>query len=1103
MAKKYLLPALKNSVEVDSNECWEKKEKVYDFLIDNLMLHYEPNVSVFEGGSNALPHIFEQMLVFHKVFFDNKNTEHKRAVLEWRAVLSIMALQRVCNVRLDLVRVDLSNENNNPFLKAAYDFRPEDKPVFFNTTWDFIYILRLKNIPIAIFSPITLVCPAKQFLDKVTRNLDNNWLQIVKVSGNEQLKFDFSGESQELSELYKWLRQLKASLRCSGINGICQDRFKKVIYRLEEFASLYSENDWDDGKNPLKKGIYSSINSNIRKEFDFLNNCCDVNVKNDKLRFLVERYMEDVFEDKLLVLVHDEAPDSMERTENIYKLREMYRNVLSIDDRKPIIEVYDNGGRRMASCVFLPFKSRFVSELIQNHITPNEFFGLFTAIYYSITQQMEITLQIKGFPYCFRKKYSTENWQYIYGQDLKATYIWPIAKMVTSGWKNYYIYTEETKETKIEVSVPEAVSQVKYINKSYNGKNNEFQLCKSHSFPSYLCYTYQGVSGFLPIWTQNIGTDGIGSTANIIIDMGHATTSISILKELGGNVQQEARKEGYDVSFRTPRSGRIVGDMNGSKTVKINFVIPDEAVATDVSNCIKNMMHSFQEYDKVPIVAKERKPFEDGQILFDNSAYLNELRQSIVSYINFEYSQLNQIEREKSHIFIEQLLLYAVYQIIAKECSYVRIYFLHCYEDGDTRLGELRGLWNNALFNVKQRTGINSAGSEDTIAVKEYEALSGYVYEQLYKENTTELYQIPNDCVDIGVNIGWKNTNVVILSTKNEENGTTDSEEKEEGDVGNSKMRENAQEISASEIIVEHAILEYAGRNISMLVDADRDELELPVYPRLLQILLGGQKLINKPDVEEMLEEFSELFSSKKKDITHYQGIFDAIAMKIDEEGYYISPDVYNNMPEFRYYLMAVTYNIFLLFLNIGALLKKNCKVKEIKKINLFLGGNGAKFLKWIINKKDEQEITLKKAQELLIIPMKRGIMEYFAKAAGIDGENVEIRIKLADKPEEQLIQGCRMLMLEKDIRLPKFNYNKLPLDSSLSQSDCVDFIQVIRELRQELFQEAPYFKKADKLDIELVGADIPAVTLIETERRQVCRYVVKEITYINDKQYT
>lgn len=1091
MEKKYLLPVLTNDIEVDTKECWETRDEAYDYLIRNLLLSFDPNASVFEGGSNAVPHIFEQMLMFHKAYFDDRHPDHNRAVMEWRAVLSIMALQRVCNVQVDLVRVELSGESSSPFLRAAYNFRPEDAPVFFNTTWEFLYILRLKKIPIALFSPVTLVCPAKMFLKKVNKNLDNNWLSILKVGGSERLVFNFQGMGRELSELQKWLNTLKYNLRSSGISGKSEDKYKKVIRNLKQFADECISSAEEDGENPLRDRIYNSINTNIRKEYDFLNNCCDVRVKNRKLNFLVERYMEDVFDDNVLILVYDRAPDTMERVENIHKLEELYRNILSIENNKTIIEVYDNGGRRKAACVFLPFKSRFVSELIQNKITPSEFFGRFSAIYHPVTRQLEVVLQIKGFPYSFRKKYSADSWQYLCGTDLEATYIWPKAQLDSVGWKNYYIYTEELKDTGVEVSVPEAVSQVKYIYEPTAGRSNMFQLCKSHSFPAYLCYTYQGVSGYLPIWTTHLGTDEIGSTASIIVDLGHATTSISIIKEHGGDVQQETRKTGQDVCFWSPRSRRIAGSRGEINAVNMNFVISDEEKSEEVNGCIKNMMHSFRKYNRVPVIEKERRPFEDGQILFDSSAYTNDFQESIVSYINFEYALMDQVHREKVHIFIEQLLVYAVYQIIIQKCSYVRVYFLHGYREGDTRLGELKGLWNNALINVKRRTGINSAGSEDTIAVKEYEALGYYVYGQVYKENLAGDSSVCPDNINMGVNIGWKNTNVVILSTEGE---------------GQAKVN------------VEYTRLEYAGRNISMLADADNSSLNMPAYPKILQILLGGQNLDQKQDIKKMLLEFSQLFNNQQKDVTHYQGVFDAIAMKIDEEGYSISPDVFNNTPEFRYYVMAVTYNIMLLFLGIGAILKKGNK--KAKQVNLYLGGNGAKFLKWVSNDKDFREIHMSDAHELFILPMQSGILEYLALSAGWDINKVEIRIILVDKPEEQLIQGCRIKLFEKDIELPRFCQNSI--DRMLDSVQYTDFIELMKNMRQEIFADFPGLSSSrgdgsegsnesqcddGSENVNSGGNGIPHANysveqLMENERKQVCGEIIKEITYIDNNPY-
>lgn len=187
MAEKYLLPALKNTPEIESDQLWELFADPYDFLLNNLKLYYEPNVSIFDGGSNATPHIYEQMLIFHKAFFQGDHPEHQRAVLEWRVILFVMALQRICNLRVSVEKVELSENSPNAFLRAAAMMKPQDKPVFHHTTWDFFYLLLLDDEPIAIFSPLTLVCPVKQLMKKIEGIVP---LSIQKENGTEQLLFE-------------------------------------------------------------------------------------------------------------------------------------------------------------------------------------------------------------------------------------------------------------------------------------------------------------------------------------------------------------------------------------------------------------------------------------------------------------------------------------------------------------------------------------------------------------------------------------------------------------------------------------------------------------------------------------------------------------------------------------------------------------------------------------------------------------------------------------------------------------------------------------------------------------------------------------------------
>ena len=119
MGKKYLLPPLLEESEIKNDDCWEDFENPYEFLIKKMKLQNEPNTSIFEGGSNAVPHVYEQMILFHDAFFDEKHLEHERAVIEWKSILILLAVQRIQNIDISLKKVEFNEQSENPFLRAA------------------------------------------------------------------------------------------------------------------------------------------------------------------------------------------------------------------------------------------------------------------------------------------------------------------------------------------------------------------------------------------------------------------------------------------------------------------------------------------------------------------------------------------------------------------------------------------------------------------------------------------------------------------------------------------------------------------------------------------------------------------------------------------------------------------------------------------------------------------------------------------------------------------------------------------------------------------------------------------------------------------------
>lgn len=1077
MQKKYLLPPLMEENVITNDDCWETQEMPYDYLLKNMLLYYEQKVSVFEGGSNAIPHPYEQMLLFHEAFLDEHHPEHRRAVLEWRAVLMIMALQKVKNLRLSLVKVDLKEDSSNSFIRAAKRLCPEDMPIFYQTTWDFLYVLCLKEVPIAIFSPITVVCPAKQFVKKIKENMNPEWLVLEKINEQEQILLKTRKNDYIFGNLVDWLKLLNGKLTYSRpSDGTCTAKADRVKEELELFISEYQKYgaDWKNDSFYIRNDIYATMSNSLRKDYDFLNNCCDFVVKNKKLQFLSERYEEDIFAECLMVVVYDEKPDAMEKEENITKLDRIFHESVEING-KLIIAVKEYGGHRIPAYVLLPFKEDFVNELIQNDIIPEEFFEEFSVIYNPTREQMEVTLQIMGFPYVFEKAYAADNWEYMYGKNLPETYIWPKAQIDSLDWKLYYTYTGRLKKD-INVSVPQAEGKVSFETPNSSVfVSNAFELSRTIAFPAYICYTHNGISGYLPVKSKHIGQRKVGGVMDVFIDIGHTTTSVALIKRQGERENQSVQR----VEFAVPTSLQIAGVKTKNNSARYNFMGTEENRIFSSKQYFKNMLHRFDKYESEPSFDIEMGPMGKGQTLYDNRCYGENIKEVIVSFLNFEYILMHERDRENVHMYIEQILLNAVYQASLWDATYLSVHFLHSYDENNSNLGELNALWKHATNQVKEWTGIYKDYDTPIAGLQTYKALAYNTLRLLKNEKMERSDTAQKKHLYVGVDIGWKDTCMVVLSNKNEQ------------------CQQNLQ--------VHYAQIEYAGRDISLMRD-DESQLRYSFkrYAEMLSILLNGSNVLDKnPKTKDVLEEFSRMYLDdvdNPKNREYYQGIYDVIAMMIEEENFHKSPDVFNNMKEFRNFIGMMTYNILLLFLEIGILLGKMEGDKD--KVTIYLGGNGAKFLRWISNEKDYYVIEEENCHDLWMLRLQHSVLDIIRMGMKITSANSvnipnEIRIVLQENTKEQLLEGYIYKevpsLFGQDSSVPVFQYVRLT--TSLESGEQNDLKNALEAVYQSVFHD---LNESEASEGVVVNTDIlnndDSVNIIDAERRKVSREIIEKI---------
>lgn len=1152
MDKKYLLPTLSKEETVKSDDCWVKMDRIYDFLLDNLKLQYEPKDSVFDEKSSSLPHIFEQMILFNRAFLDKKDSDHNRAVLEWRAVLAIMALQRIANIKLDMIKIEFE-ENRNVFVKAVESFLPNDKPVFFNTTWDILYVLCLEDIPIAILSPITIVCPAKMFKLRIEKRQE--WMKIRKVNGREELKFDFYGKGNEFTNLTRWLKQLEHNLSCSNLEDseIC-NRFDIIKKELKKYIDEIAKEGNPDMDTLFRKDIYDTMNNSIREEYHFLNNCCDFRITNPNMEFLVERYQNNIFQDKLMVITYDERPDSMFNRENQKKLDALFSNVTELNNER-IIAVRELGGTQMAAYTLIPFKSDFITELLEHRITPEEFFEKYTVTYKIKEQVLEIVLQIKEFPYAFRKSYKKDDWQMLYGNELTEVFIWPPAQVNRNSWKAYYTYVSKKNST-LEVDLPTSEEMQMISPKAVNGRG-DFQIIRSTCFPNYLQCKYKHITGYLPLKAGSVETEYAGSTIKVFVDIGHTTTSLMMVKEY---TEKKVRAE--RVPFRLPHSLRVMGNLEEDNESLCNFVIPNSISYEENGKYFKNMIHSFQKYQRTPengII----NIFQNGQVLFGEEYCKDAIENEIISFINFQYKEMDFYEREHVHLFIRQILLYAIHEAAKRQCSYIEICFLHDYEDCKNKhflhnykkrnkLGEIERLWEHTLFKIKNLAGMKKSRKKAIREMPECEALSYYLYHKLlkeHKEGTSDL-EFSSKEIYVCVDIGWSKTIMTHINRKNSKD---------------------------TSLTAMYTKIPYAGREISMI----SQELSFKQYPNMLSILLQGTPDIdNAGEYGKILEEFKTFYEGEQpKDLEYYRGLFDVIAMKIEKENFVKPSDVYNNKQEFKAFLEMLTYNVLLLFYNIGYMIGKmqnkvpvtgdvendsgpeaviseicaqaaateedginseleatisetcaqtvateevetesetgawalkevvtnsdtileTCNNMEKKHIHIYLGGNGAKFLKWITNLKNFSKIDEQNERKILVIEMETTILDVIKQGYWLQmNEDVSCTIILEENGKEQLLEGAIFKenpeIFSKISSVPEIlcEQEKNRLDKTIADA----FFDQMKEIRTSVFHEKLLPEIAEVTQLEQVEkTDIGEI--ISTDSNTVCRKIIDEVNHM------
>jgi hypothetical protein len=226
-----LLPKLKDNPSVSFTKVgtWELKNlSELDELSVSLMV--ERSGSVFD--INAIPNMWARPLLFEMALFDGDHILHKHIKGEWRGLLAVLALKEIRSIAISTRAVEIPDQKEIPkniprFTYALSKLLPTGS-IAEDTPWNTLYIILCNEKPIGMTSPITIVCTAADYYNRIhnVKWFDGKFLTDPITHLNQKEKDD----------LYTWLVNLRKKL-VNYERRIDNNSFKSVAKLLTEFIN--------------------------------------------------------------------------------------------------------------------------------------------------------------------------------------------------------------------------------------------------------------------------------------------------------------------------------------------------------------------------------------------------------------------------------------------------------------------------------------------------------------------------------------------------------------------------------------------------------------------------------------------------------------------------------------------------------------------------------------------------------------------------------------------------------------------------------------------------------------------------------------------------
>ncbi len=195
-------------------------------------------------GIDSIPDVWARPLFFQMALFSSKNFDENlrnKAVGEWRALLSILALNKIRRLNLEVIHIEL--DASGALGKDLIKLAPRNVSLITPPTndltlpWKDIYAITYDGKPLAITSPTTLVSPAadyaEDFAEDFTEGLKGPWKNDDILYLTDPLKNTKSPISEgEILALYAWLTDLKSELDKIVNNNVTDTIVSNALFAL-------------------------------------------------------------------------------------------------------------------------------------------------------------------------------------------------------------------------------------------------------------------------------------------------------------------------------------------------------------------------------------------------------------------------------------------------------------------------------------------------------------------------------------------------------------------------------------------------------------------------------------------------------------------------------------------------------------------------------------------------------------------------------------------------------------------------------------------------------------------------------------------------------